>query len=124
MSTYAADIDNDGADEIIASSQDKYINISTNTWESIRISIYKYDKKLKKFYEIEKNLSNLWNEKISPPISSYPVFNIVDAVNKNEFYALALDSLSNGYTIYDYSNFTLANYNFTTKKLNTFKIKI
>ena len=122
MSTYAADIDNDGADEIIASSQDKYINISTNTWESIRISIYKYDKKLKKFYEIEKNLSNLWNEKISPPISSYPVFNIVDAVNKNEFYALALDSLSNGYTIYDYSNFTLANYNFTTKKLNTFKI--
>ena len=122
MSTYAADIDNDGADEIIASSQDKYINISTNTWESIRISVYKYDKKLKKFYEIEKNLSNLWNEKISPPISSYPVFNIVDAVNKNEFYALALDSLSNGYTIYDYSNFTLANYNFTTKKLNTFKI--
>jgi len=122
MSTYAADIDNDGADEIIASSQDKYINISTNTWESIRISVYKYDKKLKKFYEIEKNLSNLWNEKISPPISSYPVFNIVDAVNKNEFYALALDSLSNGYTIYDYSNFTLANYNFITKKLNTFKI--
>ena len=122
MSTYAADIDNDGADEIIASSQDKYINISTNTWESIRISVYKYDKKLKKFYEIEKNLSNLWNEKISPPISSYPVFNIVDAINKNEFYALALDSLSNGYTIYDYSNFTLANYNFTTKKLNTFKI--
>ncbi len=122
MSTYAADIDNDGADEIIASSQDKYINISTNTWEPIRISVYKYDKKLKKFYEIEKNLSNLWNEKISPPISSYPVFNIVDAVNKNEFYALALDSLSNGYTIYDYSNFTLANYNFITKKINTFKI--
>jgi hypothetical protein len=105
----------------------KFVLTTTNDWNEIvdhakNNRSFDYDKKLKKFYEIEKNLSNLWNEKISPPISSYPVFNIVDAVNKNEFYALALDSLSNGYTIYDYSNFTLANYNFITKKLNTFKI--
>lgn len=117
MSTYTADIDGDGADEIISSSADKY-NPITDSWSSIRLSIYKYDKTLKKFIQIITEAANQFKEKVYPPISSYPVFNIIGDNNKTQFSAIALDSLTNGFDIYDYSKFTLVNYNFSNKKID------
>lgn len=120
QSTYTADVDGDGADEIIATYSDRY-NVATNVWTSSRITIYKYDKSLKKFIEIGNDLTKLWNETFSPQHSSYPVFSITGVNNNKEFYATLLDS-ANGNNIWDYRKFTLANYNFSTKKITTYSL--
>lgn len=120
QSTYTADIDGDGADEIIATYSDRY-NVETKVWTSSRITIYKYDKSTKKFIEIGNDLTKLWNETFSPQHSSYPVFSISGVNNNKEFYATVLDS-SNGNNIWDYRKFTLANYNFSTKKITTYSL--
>jgi len=120
QSTYTADVDGDGADEIIATYSDRY-NVATNVWTSSRITIYKYDKSAKKFIEIGSDLTKLWNETFSPQHSSYPVFSITGVNNNKEFYATVLDS-ANGNNIWDYRKFTLANYNFSTKKITTYSL--
>lgn len=104
QSTYTADVDGDGADEIIATYSDRY-NVATNVWTSSRITIYKYDKSAKKFIEIGNDLTKLWNETFSPQHSSYPVFSITGVNNNKEFYATVLDS-ANGNNIWDYRKFT------------------
>ena len=65
-STYVADIDKDGSDEIIAADRGpNYINI------------YKYDKVKKRFYIIFNDISSLWNSRFNPSVSRYPLFNVV-----------------------------------------------
>jgi len=123
MSTYTSDIDNDGADEIIATSGEYFkYNENNKSWINSRIAVYKYDKGLKRFYEIETELPLIWNEMFTPQKSEYSVFSIEGINNKNEFYVTMLDSLSGGGSNWDYKKFTLVNYNFSTKKITKYPL--
>ncbi len=123
MSTYTSDIDNDGADEIIATSKEYFkYNENKKSWINSRIAVYKYDKNLKKFYEIQTGLPLLWDEMFNPRKSENSVFSIEGVNNKNEFYATMLDSLPEGGSIWDYRKITLVNYNFITNKITKYSL--
>jgi hypothetical protein len=122
-SAYTADIDGDGADEIVCTSGEnlKYI-AETKSWYNSRISIYKYNKGKNKFEEILLDISLLWNQYVNQNISGDPIINIIDVNDKSGFWILALDSLVGGISNWDYTKFTLANYNFKDKKFNFYTI--
>jgi hypothetical protein len=80
-STYVADIDKDGSDEIIATDRGpNYVNV------------YKYDKANKKFYRINTDLSDAWNKKFDHWVSRYPLFNVANSNNQNEFATIIFDN--------------------------------
>lgn len=113
-STYAADIDKDGADEIVATDRGPgYVNV------------YKYDKAKKNFYKINTDLSAAWNKRFDHWVSRYPLFNVVNANNQNEFSVILFDNSNSkelnepDWQPYNFKTFTLAKYNFNTKLLET-----
>ena len=116
-STYTADIDKDGSDEIIATDRGPdYVNV------------YKYDKLKKQFYKTNTDLSIAWNKRFDHWISRYPLFNVANVNNQNEFATILFDS-SNSKEIgepdwqpYNFKTFTYAKYNFNTKKIETISL--
>jgi hypothetical protein len=116
-STYTADIDKDGSDEIVATDRGPDYVI-----------VYKYDKLKKQFYKTNTDLSSVWNKRFDHWISRYPLFNVANVNNQNEFATILFDS-SNSKEIgepdwqpYNFKTFTYAKYNFNTKKLETISL--
>ncbi len=116
-STYVADVDKDGADEIIATDRGpNYVNV------------YKYDKINKRFFRINTDLSDTWSKRFDHWVSRYPLFNVANSNNQNEFATIIFDN-SNSKDIgepdwqpYNFKTFTYAKYNFNTKKLETISL--
>jgi len=116
-STYTADIDQDGADEIIA----------TGRYPAV-MNVYKYDKSKKQFYKMLPDLSKTWTTRFDPNISRYPLFNVANSNNQNEFVTILSDN-SNSKEIgqpdwqpYNFKTFTYAKYDFKTNKIQTFSL--
>ncbi len=116
-STYAADVDKDGSDEIVATG--RYPNV---------MNVYKYDKSKKQFYKMLPDLSTAWTARFDPNVSRYPLFNVANSNNQNEFATILFDN-SNSKEIgepdwqpYNFRNFTYAKYNFNTKKIETISL--
>lgn len=113
-STYVADIDRDGADEIIATDRGPDY-----------VVVYKYDKIKKKFYKINPELSEAWNKRFDHWISRYPLFNVANENDKNGFSVIISDSSISkeisepDWQPYNFKKFTYAKYNFNTKKIET-----
>ena len=116
-STYAADVDKDGSDEIVATG--RYPDV---------MNVYKYDKSKKQFYKMLPDLSKTWTTRFDPNVSRYPLFNVVNSNNQNEFATILSDN-SNSKEIgepdwqpYNFKNFTYAKYNFSTQKIETISL--
>ena len=116
-STYTADVDKDGSDEIVATG--RYPDV---------MNVYKYDKSKKQFYKMLPDLSTAWTSRFDPNISRYPLFNVANTNNQNEFATILFDN-SNSKEIgepdwqpYNFRNFTYAKYNFNTKKIETISL--
>lgn len=116
-STYVADIDKDGSDEIVATDRGpNYVNV------------YKYDKTNKKFFRINTELSDTWNKRFDHWVSRYPLFNVDNSNNQNEFATILFDSSYSkdigepDWQPYNFKTFTYAKYNFNTKKLETISL--
>ena len=116
-STYAADVDKDGSDEIVATG--RYPDV---------MNVYKYDKSKKQFYKMLSDLSTEWTKRFNPNVSRYPLFNVANSNNQNEFATILFDS-SNSKEIgepdwqpYNFKTFTYAKYNFSTKKIETISL--
>jgi hypothetical protein len=116
-STYIADIDKDGADEIVATDRGPDF-----------VVVYKYDKLNKKFIKINRDLSALWAKRFERWVSRYPLFNVENENNQNAFSIIISDS-SNSKEInepdwqpFNFKTFTYANYNFNSKKLDTYSL--
>jgi len=116
-STYAADVDKDGSDEIVATG--RYPDV---------MNVYKYDKSKKQFYKMLPDLSTEWTKRFNPNVSRYPLFNVANSNNQNEFATILFDS-SNSKEIgepdwqpYNFKTFTYAKYNFSTKKIETISL--
>ena len=116
-STYVADIDKDGADEIIATDRGPDF-----------IVIYKYDKSNKKFVKINKDLSALWGRRFERWVSRYPLFNVENENSQNAFSIILSDSSNSkelnepDWQPFNFKTFTYAKYNFNTKKLDTYSL--
>ncbi len=116
-STYTADVDKDGSDEIVATG--RYPDV---------MNVYKYDKSKKQFYKMLPDLSTAWAARFDPNVSRYPLFNVANSNNQNEFATILSDN-SNSKEIgepdwqpYNFRNFTYAKYNFNTKKIETISL--
>jgi hypothetical protein len=116
-STYTADVDKDGTDEIVATG--RYPDV---------MNVYKYDKSKKQFYKMLPDLSTAWTSRFNPNVSRYPLFNVANTNNQNEFATILFDN-SNSKEIgepdwqpYNFRNFTYAKYNFNTKKIETISL--
>jgi|688.fasta_scaffold87277_2 hypothetical protein len=116
-STYTADVDKDGTDEIVATG--RYPDV---------MNVYKYDKSKKQFYKMLPDLSKAWTARFDPNVSRYPLFNVANTNNQNEFATILFDN-SNSKEIgepdwqpYNFRNFTYAKYNFNTKKIETISL--
>lgn len=116
-STYVADIDKDGADEIIA----------TDRGPSY-VLVYKYDKTTKKFFKTNTDLTNTWNQRFNNKISRYPLFNVANFNNQNQFAVILADSSISSeinepdWQPYNFRTFTYVKYDFNTKKIQTFSL--
>lgn len=116
-STYVADIDNDGADEIIATDRGPDY-----------VTVYKFDKAKKKFYKTNADLSIAWRKRFEQGVSRYPLFNVANENNKNGFSVILFDSSYSKFINepdwqpYNFKSFTYAKYNFNTKKLETYSL--
>ena len=116
-STYVADIDKDGADEIIA----------TDRGPSY-VLVYKYDKTKKKFYKINSDLTEAWGKRFVNSVSRYPLFNVANENDQNGFSVILFDSSFSksinepDWQPYNFKTFTYAKYNFNTKKLETYSL--
>jgi hypothetical protein len=116
-STYTADIDKDGADEIIATG--RYPDV---------MNVYKYDKVKKRFYKMLPDLSKTWTTRFDPNVSRYPLFNVDNSNNQNEFVAILFDNSNSkqlgepDWQPYNFKTFTYAKYDFNTKKIQTFTL--
>ena len=80
-STYAADIDKDGSDEIVAAG--RYPDV---------MNVYKYDKSKKQFYKMLPDFSKAWTSRFDPNVSRYPLFNVANTNNQNEFVTILFDN--------------------------------
>jgi hypothetical protein len=116
-STYTADIDKDGADEIIATG--RYPDV---------MNVYKYDKSKKQFFKMLPDLSKIWSTRFDPNVSRYPLFNVSNVNNQNEFEVILADS-SNSLDLnqpdwqpFNFRKFTYVNYNFNSKIIKTFSL--
>ena len=112
-----ADIDKDGADEIIA----------TDRGPSY-VLVYKYDKTKKKFYKINSDLTEAWGKRFVNSVSRYPLFNVANENDQNGFSVILFDSSFSksinepDWQPYNFKTFTYAKYNFNTKKLETYSL--
>ena len=79
-STYTADVDKDGTDEIVATG--RYPDV---------MNVYKYDKSKKQFYKMLPDLSIEWTKRFNPNVSRYPLFNVANSNNQNEFATILFD---------------------------------
>ena len=111
-STYVADVDKDGADEIIA----------TDRGPSY-VLVYKYDKTTKKFVKSNTDLTSAWNQRFDNKISRYPLFNVANFNNQNQFAVILSDSSISSeinepdWQPYNFRTFTYVKYDFNTKKI-------
>ena len=116
-STYVADIDKDGSDEIIA----------TDRGPSY-VLVYKYDKTTKKFFKTNTDLTNAWNQRFNNKISRYPLFNVANFNNQNQFAVILADSSISSeinepdWQPFNFRTFTYVKYDFNTKKIQTFSL--
>ena len=117
-STYIADIDKDGADEIIATDRGPDF-----------IIVYKYDKSIKKFIKINRDLSALWSKRFERWVSTEkPQFNVENENDQNGFSLIINDSTNSkelnepDWQPFNYRIFTYVKYNFNTKKLDTYRL--
>ncbi len=116
-STYTADIDKDGSDEIVATG--RYPDV---------MNVYKYDKSKKQFYKMLPDLSTAWTKRFNPNVSRYPLFNVANSNNQNEFATILFDSTNSkeigepDWQPYNFKTFTYAKYNFNTKKIETISL--
>jgi len=111
LTSYTADIDNDGADEIICAGRDPFI------------TVYKYDKLNRKFIIIAKDLSQKWNSLFDMRTSGYPLLNIVGTNDKNGFSAISRNNCpTNGNQPYCYTDFTLTSYKFSDNSITQTKL--
>jgi hypothetical protein len=114
-STYVADIDKDGSDEIIATDRGPDF-----------INVYKYDKSNKKFIKINRDIAALWAKKFERGVvTEKPQFNIANENDQNGFSLIVSDSSNSkelnepNWQPYNFKKFTLAKYNFNNKTLVT-----
>jgi hypothetical protein len=113
-STYTADVDNDGADEIV----------TTGRYPDV-MNVYKYDKSKKRFFKMLPDFSKTWAKRFDPNVSRYPLFNVVNSNNENEFATILFDNSYSkdigepDWQPYNFRNFTYAKYNFNTKQIQT-----
>ena len=111
LATYAADIDNDGADEIICGGRDPFI------------AVYKYDKMNKKFIRILTDLTAKWDSLFDKRKSDYPLFNLVGTNDKNGFTTVLRNNCQgNGNPPYCFSDFTIATYKFSDNSITQTKL--
>jgi len=106
LTSYAADIDNDGSDEIICAGRDPFL------------MVYKYDLKTKAFFRINTELNTKWNSLFNMRTSDYPLFNMVGTNDKNGFSTILRNNCqAGGNPPYCYSDFTLATYKFSDNSI-------
>jgi hypothetical protein len=111
LTSYAADIDNDGSDEIICAGRDPFL------------MIYKYDKKTKIFYRINTELNTKWNSLFNMRTSDYPLFNMVGTNDKNGFSTILRNNCQvGGNSPYCYTDFTLVSYKFFDNSITQTKL--
>ncbi len=117
-STYVADLDKDGADEIIATDRGPDF-----------VLVYKYDKSTKKFIKINRDLSTLWNKRFERWVTTEkPQFNVANENDRNGFSIILQDSTNSkelnlpSWDPYNFRSFTYAKYDFNSKKLDTYKL--
>ena len=109
LSSYVADVDNDGADEIICTSRDA----------QAPLVVYKYDKTNKNFIKINSELTSKWMSIFNYRNSSTPIFNLSGSNDKNKFsLILGNNCQGGGAAPYCYTNFTIINYSFTDSSLS------
>lgn len=117
-STYAADVDKDGSDEIIATGRHPDV-----------MHIYKYNKLTKKFYRSNLDLNTKWNTIFPISKSKYPVFNVGNVNNQNEFVvmfpdnSISLEINEPDWQPYNYKTFSYVKYNFSTDQIQKFDLK-
>jgi hypothetical protein len=92
------------------------------------MNVYKYDKSKKQFYKMLPDLSTAWTARFDPNVSRYPLFNVANTNNQNEFATILFDN-SNSKEIgepdwqpYNFKKFTYAKYNFNTQKIETISL--
>jgi hypothetical protein len=105
MSAYTSDIDKDGTDEIVLTAKEP----------NNSINVYKYNKTTKKFFKIETDLTSVWNTTFNRNKTRYPIFNVANTNNQNEFGAMMFDNTPSSDYVYNYNKFTYAIYNFSNK---------
>lgn len=117
-STYVADIDKDGSDEIIATDRGPDF-----------IVVYKYDKTTKKFKKINREIADLWGKRFERWVSTTkPQFNVANENDQNGFSLIIQDSTNSkelnepDWQPFNFKTFTYAKYNFNTKKLDTYRL--
>ena len=74
------------------------------------------------------DLSKAWTARFNPNVSRYPLFNVANTNNQNEFVTILFDN-SNSKEIgepdwqpYNFKTFTYAKYNFSTQKIETISL--
>lgn len=111
LTCYTADVDNDGADEIICAGRDPLL------------MIYKYDKKTQKFYRIFTDLNTKWNSLFNMKTADYPLLNMVGTNDKNGFSAILRNNCQvGGNTPYCYTDFTIATCKFSDNSITQTKL--
>lgn len=107
MSSYVADVDNDGSDEIIATTRE----------QNDFVVVYKYDKTTKNFLKINAELSSKWASRFKMNVTRYPIFNVGNENSKNGFAVMMNDSAigNNIGQPYNFRKFTYATYDYTSK---------
>jgi len=111
MSSYVADIDKDGADEIITTSRE----------QNDFITIFKYDKVAKKFNKILNDLSSKWATQFNMRTTRYPIFNVGNENSNQMFSVIMGDSAvgNNPSQPYNFTKYTYATYDFNNKNIST-----
>jgi hypothetical protein len=112
MSAYTSDIDKDGTDEIVLTAKEP----------NNSINVYKYNKTTKKFFKIETDLTSVWNTTFNRNKTRYPIFNVANTNNQNEFAAMMFDNTPSSDYVYNYNKFTYAIYNFSNKKITSYTL--
>ncbi len=111
MSSYIADVDKDGADEIITTSRE----------QNDFVTVYKYDKGAKKFIKIMTDLSSKWANQFNMRTTRYPIFNIENENSNQKFSVIMGDAAvgNNPSQPYNFTKFTYATYGYDDKIIKT-----
>jgi hypothetical protein len=103
MSSYVADVNNDGNDDIITTSRDAHLPVV----------IYSYNLTTKKMERIKSEVTQAWEQKIKNNQSSYAILNFGNYNSAKEFATVYFDKAISGIsTPYAFStlNFTVFNF--------------